>query len=276
MISDRDGSDLRPIGVFDSGIGGLTVLKELESAFPNENFIYLGDTARLPYGSKSSETIKRYVQQNLNFFLQTKAIKALVIACNSASSVLDQVTIPSDLPAFGVIEPGARTALSASSMKNIGLWATRATVKGAVYQKTLMQMDSSVIFTAVACPLLVPLVEEGLWDHPLADQVFDLYTPPLLEKNVDTLILGCTHYPLLKNHLQHYFEKKNIRIQIIDSALALTADVKQAIKEMHLTASSKRTQDTQICFTDDAEHFKNMVQKAFPHWSSCDFELVNI
>src|SRR5690606_2947147 len=137
--------------------------------------------------------------------LQSKDIKALVIACNSASSVMDQVIIPEGLPAFGVIDPGARTAITHTSKNRIGLWATRATVKGEAYRKTLEKLDSSVVFTAVACPLLVPLVEEGLWDHPLTAQAFDLYTPLLIENQIDTLILGCTHYPLLKDHLQKYF-----------------------------------------------------------------------
>lgn len=274
---DSQEPDDRPIGVFDSGIGGLTVLKELESAFPNENFIYLGDTARLPYGSKSSNTIKKYVEQNLKFFLETKNIKALVVACNSASTVLEDLTLPPEIKVFGVIEPGAETALQASKTKNIGLWATRATVNGQAYEKALRSLCAQDLkFTATACPLLVPLVEEGLWDSPLTVSVFDLYLEDILKSQVDTLILGCTHYPLLKASLEKYLKNKNISLQIIDSAIALTQKIKRSFERGELHFARHKNHPSLICLTDDSEHFKSMALKAFPDWKLSQFELVNI
>ncbi len=268
--------DDRPIGVFDSGIGGLTVLKELESAFPNETFIYLGDTARLPYGSKSPQTIKRYVEQNLNFFLENKNIKALVVACNSASTILHALQVPSQIKVFGVIEPGAETALRVSKTKKIGLWATRATVGGKSYEKALQKLSSDHIYTATACPLLVPLVEEGLWDSPLTHTVFDLYLDDIIQAQVDTLILGCTHYPLLKASLEKHLITKGVSIQIIDSAIALTQKIKQELEQKELSPSQAKKSSSLICLTDDSEHFKSIALKAFPEWNLNQFELVNI
>lgn len=268
--------DPRPIGVFDSGIGGLTVLQELEIAFPNENFIYLGDTARLPYGSKSPDTIQRYVKQNVNFFLGTQDIKALVIACNSASTVLEHIDLPKTLPTFGVILPGANAAHQMSSTKNIGLWATRATVHGKSYEQALKKIDDQVHLTSVACPLLVPLVEEGLWDHDLTLRIFDLYLPSLKEAHVDTLILGCTHYPLLKNRLLGHLESKGWSLKVVDSAVALTEDVKMALSHKKIKPSDKKLGPPRLYLTDEAEHFKNVVRLAFPQWNKASIQWVNI
>lgn len=269
--------DDRPIGVFDSGIGGLTVLKELEKAFPQENFIYLGDTARLPYGSKSSNTIKKYVEQNIKFFLEQKDIKALVLACNSASTVLEDLDIPKHIEVFGVIQPGAETALKTSKSKKIGLWATRATVNGQAYAKALKKLNPDHQYTATACPLLVPLVEEGLWDHPLTLQAFELYLDEIIKAEVDTLILGCTHYPLIKASLQKYLDQKGLKqIQIIDSAIALTEKIKNAFEKELIRPAKNHSGPSHICLTDDSEHFKSIALKAFPEWKLNQFELVCI
>lgn len=189
--------DLRPIGLFDSGIGGLTVLKTLLHAFPNESFVYLGDTARLPYGSKSLDTIRRYLKQNIAFLLR-EDVKAIVVACNSASTVVLENSDDFTVPIYNVIEPGAALAAQASVKKTIGVLGTKATVASRAYVNTLHKIDPRLTVYQQACPLLVPLVEEG-WDaDPLTNLVIYRYVQPLVRAGVDTLILGCTHYPVLQ------------------------------------------------------------------------------
>src|ERR1700757_2961217 len=191
-------SDARPIGVFDSGIGGLTVVKALRNLLPNENICYLGDTARVPYGPKSSETVQRYAVELAGMLMEKKA-KALVVACNTVSSVaLPLLTRKFPVPVMGVIEPGARAALQATRNRHIGVIGTRATIGSGAYEKALRASDNSVLVSSRACPLLVPLIEEGLFDDDVTDQVIVRYLEPLLSDGIDTLVLGCTHYPLLR------------------------------------------------------------------------------
>ncbi len=183
------------IGIFDSGIGGLTVLRALERALPQEAFVYLGDTARLPYGSKSPETIRRYLTHNIAFLLEQN-VKALVVACNTASTVLHEETW-SGLPIYGVIRPGARRAVAVSRGR-IGILGTRATVSSNAYVDAIRSFDPRLETVQQACPLLVPLVEEGWQEDPVTAQVVARYLEAPLAAKVDTLILGCTHYPVLK------------------------------------------------------------------------------
>ena len=215
-----------PIGIFDSGIGGLTVLKALKAALPEESFIYLGDTARLPYGSKSPETIQRYLQQNMTFMWR-RNVKALVVACNTASSVLSNVA-EQRFPVFGVVEPGAQAAYRASKNGRIGVLGTAATVRSSAYAKVLHRLDPGLEVTETACPLLVPLVEEGWEDDPITREILKRYLASPLEARVDTLILGCTHYPVLKPVIQ---ELAGPQITLVDSADEVARRLRQDLQE---------------------------------------------
>src|SRR5438309_10145635 len=208
-------SDSRPIGVFDSGIGGLTVVKALRDLLPNENIFYLGDTARVPYGPKSPETVQRYALELAGILTQKNA-KALVVACNTVSSVaLPLLTKKFAMPVIGVIEPGARAALQATRNRHIGVIGTRATIRSGAYEKTLRAADNNVRVSSRACPLLVPLIEEGLLEDDVTDRVIVRYLEPLLADGIDTLVLGCTHYPLLSAAIARALGGE---ITVVDSA----------------------------------------------------------
>ena len=185
----------RPIGVFDSGIGGLTVLKELVAVLPREHFIYLGDTARLPYGTKSNEVIIKYSRENSEFLL-AKGIKMLVIACNTSSAVaLDRIAAETAVPVIGVIDPGARAAAKASRSGKIGVIGTEATIASGAYTRAIQASRPRAEIYTRACPLLVPLVEEGFLDNEIAEKTVAYYLESLKASGIDTLLLGCTHYP---------------------------------------------------------------------------------
>ncbi len=208
------------IGIFDSGVGGLTVLKALREALPKESFIYLGDTARLPYGTKSRQTIKRYLDQNIEF-LKGPGIKALVVACNSASSVLNGDHW-NGLPIYGVIRPGARAAFAATVNNRIGVLGTRATVESGAYVRALHELAPDLEIHQQACPLLVPLVEEGWEDDPITRKVLERYLEVPLKAGIDTLILGCTHYPVLEECIS---EMVGSGVTLVDSALEISARI---------------------------------------------------
>lgn len=189
-----------PIGVFDSGVGGLTVAREIFRNLPNEKIIYYGDTARVPYGNKSADTIKRYSRQ-ITRFLLSKDVKAIVIACNTASALaLDAVREMTDIPVIGVVEPGARAAVSATSSGRIGIIGTSATITSGLYDRYIKEMMPSAQVFGKACPLFVHLVEEGMLDDSVTVEMIHRYLDDLIKNdNIDTLILGCTHYPLLRS-----------------------------------------------------------------------------
>ena len=189
-----------PIGVFDSGVGGLTVAREIFRNLPNEKIIYYGDTARVPYGNKSADTIKRYSRQ-ITRFLLSKDVKAIVIACNTASALaLDAVREMTDIPVIGVVEPGARAAVSTTSSGRIGIIGTSATITSGLYDRYIKEMMPSAQVFGKACPLFVHLVEEGMLDDSVTVEMIHRYLDDLIKNdNIDTLILGCTHYPLLRS-----------------------------------------------------------------------------
>ena len=188
-----------PVGVFDSGIGGLTVVREIMRQTPNEKIIYFGDTARVPYGSKSKETITRYSRQIVRF-LQTQQVKAIVVACNTASAyALDEIEKETDIPMIGVVKPGAKTAVEATVNGHIGVIGTEGTVGSGIYSRYIKQISPKMRVTGKACPLFVPLVEEGLWQDPVTDEIARRYLGELIDIGIDTLILGCTHYPLIRS-----------------------------------------------------------------------------
>jgi len=221
----------RAIGVFDSGIGGLTVLKELADALAAEDFIYLGDTARLPYGTKSNEMIIRYSRENAEFLL-AKGIKMLVVACNTASAVaLAEISRDTIVPVIGVIEPGAKAAVKASRTGKIGVIGTEATIASGAYTRAIQALRPRAEIYTRACPLLVPLVEEGWTDNEIAERTVAHYLDSLKASGIDTLLLGCTHYPLLRGLFERVLGPA---VRIVDSATATAAAVRERLAAMKL------------------------------------------
>ena len=221
----------RPVGVFDSGIGGLTVLRALTDALPNEGFIYLGDTARLPYGTKSNEVIVRYSKENTGFLL-ARGIKMLVVACNTSSAVaLEAITADTMVPVIGVIEPGARAAVKASRSGKIGVIGTEATIASGAYTRAIQRLSPRAEIYTRACPLLVPLAEEGWTDNAVAEMTVAHYLESLKQSGIDTLLLGCTHYPLLR---EMFAKILGPRVRIVDSATATADDVRNRLRTLKL------------------------------------------
>jgi glutamate racemase len=216
----------RPIGVFDSGIGGLTVLKALVEALSAEDFIYLGDTARLPYGTKSREVIIRYSRENTEFLL-AKGIKLLVVACNSSSAVaLAEIERATIVPVIGVIGPGAAAAVKASRNGKIGVIGTEATIASGAYTRAIQSLRPRAEIYTRACPLLVPLVEEGWTDNDIAERTVVHYLESVKASGIDTLLLGCTHYPLLRGVFERVLGPN---VRIIDSATATASVVRERL-----------------------------------------------
>lgn len=220
--------DPRPIGVFDSGVGGLTVFRALEDALPHESMVYLGDTARVPYGTKSAETVLRYSREAARF-LRGHDVKLIVVACNTASSVaMEAVAAESEVPSIGVIGPGARRAVQTSSTHRIGVIGTRATVGSGAYTVAIHALAPDARVVSRPCPLLVPLAEEGWTDDDIARAVARRYLAPLLDEGIDTLVLGCTHYPLLKPVLH---EVAGDDVDLVDSAESVAAEVRARLAD---------------------------------------------
>lgn len=244
------------IGIFDSGFGGLTVLKAMIQTLPEESFTYLGDSARLPYGTKSPETIRRYLEQNIAF-LKTRNVKAIVVACNSASSVL----LPDDdfgLPVFGVIEPGAKAAVSATTNKKIGVIGTRATIQGKSYVHAIHALDAKAEVYQQACPLFVPLVEEGWEDDPLTNLIVHRYLSPLLQTGIDTLVLGCTHYPVLKKSIQKVIRRD---VALIDSAQSIADTMREKIFSGEIAKNQADRAELVLLATDAGNSFRAVAEK---------------
>ena len=243
----------KSIGVFDSGMGGLTVLKALKETMPNESFIYLGDTARLPYGTKSQHTVVAYAKQMASY-LHAQDIKALIIACNTATTAALDVlqTIYSDIPVVGVIKPGSEAALASTSGKGILVLATETTVRSRIYQQTIQTLSPKQPVFSAACGLFVSLAEEGWIDNKVTHQAIKQYLSPFNYQDIDTVLLGCTHFPVLKAALQAYLGKK---ISIVDSAHATAACVLQVLKSRQQLAM--RQVAGEICYwvTDLPERF---------------------
>ena len=249
----------RPIGVFDSGVGGLTVVKALRDRLPNETIVYLGDTARVPYGPKSPETVQRYASE-LAHMLMKKNAKALVVACNTVSSVaLPLLTREFPVPVIGVIEPGARAALQATRNQHVGVIGTRATIRSGAYEKALRATNDNVRVSSRACPLLVPLIEEGLLNDDVTDQVIVRYLEPLLADDIDTLVLGCTHYPLLSTAIARALGRK---ITLVDSAQNCAIAVQETLDRQSLRSSAKECGELHVALTDAADNFLNVARDA--------------
>lgn len=221
-----------PIGVFDSGIGGLTVLKEIITALPYEDTLYLGDTARLPYGTKSEETVVKYSIENTRFLLKYN-IKLLVVACNTASAVsLSQLRKQFTIPIIGVIEAGARAAASTTKNGKVGIIGTETTVSSSAYTKAIREINADIETFGQSCPLFVPLVEEGWIDDDITLTIAERYLVVLKDKGIDTLVLGCTHYPLLKGIIQKVMGDS---VRLIDSAEETASEVKEVLLGLNIT-----------------------------------------
>lgn len=216
---------MQGIGVFDSGVGGLTVLRALREKFPQENFVYLADTARLPYGNKSLHTVHNYVEQCLKF-LGRFDLKAVVVACNTASAALIEQPIQHGVPVFNVIEPGARKAQQLSANQRIGILATRATVFAEAYPRAIRKFNAAAEVFQQPCPLWVPLVEEGWIDDPVTNIIVYRYVSTVVQHQIDTLILGCTHYPVLHKNIA---KAAGPAVSLVDSSLGLIEDLEQKI-----------------------------------------------
>jgi glutamate racemase len=242
----------RPIGVFDSGIGGLTVLKEIIEKLPGESTIYLGDTARVPYGIRSAETVVRYSFENTRF-LFSKDIKLLVIACNTASAVsLDAIKNRIPIPVIGVIEPGAKAAVKATRNKRIGIIGTEATVKSSSYTKAIKAIDESIEVYGLSCPLFVPLAEEGWIRGTVATLVAREYLGGMKENGIDTVVLGCTHYPLLKKVIAGVLGEG---VTLIDSAVETAHEIRAALKALGLNRDQDNSPVREFYVTDSPERF---------------------
>jgi len=247
----------RPIGVFDSGIGGLTVVKRLASTLPNENIVYFGDTARVPYGSKSNSTVIEYSLQDAAF-LKTKNVKAIVVACNTASSIaIKSLKQKYDIPIIGMIEPGTEFALRSSKNKKIGIIGTRATIDNKAYSKALKKVDKKLKVFEKACPLFVPLAEEGWVEHKATYEIAEEYLKVLKKKEIDTLILGCTHYPILTKVIQKVIGEN---VKLIDSGIAAAELVRDEINRIGLLSHSSSLGFVDFFVTDIPKKFKEIAE----------------
>lgn len=250
-----------PIGVFDSGVGGLTIVREILKFLPQESIIYLGDTARVPYGIKSEQTVLRFTREAVAFFSKKK-VKMLLIACNTSSSLaLSFLKNESEFPIYGVIEPGVEEALKVTRIRKIGVIATRATVESKVYERKLKERDSEVEVYSSACPLFVPLVEEGWIQDPLTYKIAERYLGKLRGKKIDTLILGCTHYPLIKDVIKYVM---GANVALIDSAEAFVKKVKNLLSEMGLESLAE-VKKYEFYVTDEPEQFQQLGRLFLAH-----------
>ncbi len=246
-----------PIGIFDSGVGGLTVFRALEKRLPNESLIYLGDTARIPYGTRSSETIARYALEDASF-IQSKNVKAIVIACNTASSVAANLLRKAcSVPVMGVIRPGSQRAVAETRNGRVGVIGTEATVASGAYEKAMLALRDGLEVLSRPCPLFVPLAEEGWSEHPVTVQVAAEYLSIFRQSQVDTLVLGCTHYPLLRKVIQ---QAMGDEVRLIDSGEAVADVVAEMLEAEGLTRKSQEPRSEQFFVTDSATRFRRVAE----------------
>ncbi len=246
------------IGVFDSGIGGLTVMRSLMQRLPQENIIYFGDTARVPYGPKSAQVIREYAAQDTDFLLSHN-IKMIVVACNTVSAVaLDVVQKRAKIPVVGVIVPGAKMAVSATRKKRVGVIGTITTILSNAYTNAIRQFDESVSVIGKPCPLFVPLVEEGWINHKASELVAKEYLFPLKLEKIDTLVLGCTHYPLLREVIKGVMGDN---LSLIDSGEAVASEVESLLDERRLRNTSKQEGNVQFFLSDMPHKFAEIGER---------------
>lgn len=260
MKIDRDA----PIGVFDSGVGGLTVAREIMRNLPSEKIVYFGDTARVPYGNKSRETVIRYSRQIIRF-LQEQQVKAIVIACNTASAfALDAVRNELDIPVLGVIEPGAVVAAQETKNKRVGVIGTIGTIGSGIHEDYLRKLDPEITVVGKACPLFVPLVEEGWLHDPVTFEVARRYLRELQEREIDTLILGCTHYPLIRSTIG---EVMGEGVRLVNPAYETALELKRLLMEKDLLSSGIEEEEFPYRFyvSDLADKFKSFANSILPY-----------
>ena len=253
-----------PVGVFDSGVGGLTVAREIMRNLPSEKIVYFGDTARVPYGSKSRETIIRYSRQIIRF-LQEQQVKAIVVACNTASAfALDAVRDEFDIPIIGVIEPGARVAAAQTRNKRVGIIGTVGTVGSGIHAEYLKEIDPEITVFGKACPLFVPLVEEGWLHDPVTEEVAARYLKELQDKDVDTLILGCTHYPLLRSTIRKIMGDE---VCLVNPAYETALELGRLLEEKGLSSTGTKQEDFPYRFyvSDLADEFRGFANSILPY-----------
>ena len=245
-----------PIGVFDSGVGGLTVMKEIMYQIPNEKIIYFGDTARVPYGNKSKDTVLRFSRQIVRF-LKTQEVKAIVIACNTASAyALPDIEKEIDIPIIGVVRPGAKVAAQVTQNGKVGVIATEGTINSHIYADYIKKINAQATVIGKACPLFVPLAEEGLWEDPVTDEIARRYLAELIDIGIDTLILGCTHYPLIRNTIGRIMGD---RVTLVNPAYETARELKELLQEKDLLndETHRRGEEPYRFFVSDgAEKFK--------------------
>jgi glutamate racemase len=247
----------KPIGVFDSGIGGLTVVKRLASTLPSEDIVYFGDTARVPYGSKSNSTVIEYSFQDTKFLL-SKSVKAVVVACNTASSIaIDELKKNFDLPIIGMINPGAKLAISSTKNGKIGVIGTRATITNKAYSNEIRKLDPSMTVYEKACPLFVPLAEEGWINHKATFEIAEEYLKELRELKIDTLVLGCTHYPILSEVIQKVIGEN---VTLIDSGVASAGIIKEELDRTNLYANRITNGNHEFYVSDIPVKFKEVAE----------------
>lgn len=252
-----------PIGVFDSGVGGLTVAREIMRNLPEERIVYFGDTARVPYGSKSKETVLRYSRQIIRF-LRTQEVKAIVIACNTASAyALEEVKRELDIPIIGVVKPGARVACEVTRNRKIGVIGTEATISSGIYTSFIRKQNPEIQVVGKACPLFVPLVEEGWLKDSVTYEVARRYLQELMEEGIDTLILGCTHYPLLRSTLGEIVGE---RVTLVNPAYETARDLKRLLAQEKLAnrGTAEEEKKYQFYVSDLADKFRNFANSILP------------
>ena len=251
----------RPIGVFDSGVGGLTVVSALTRHLPNESILYLGDTARLPYGTKSKDTVTRYTRRNIDFLVR-RGVKAVVVACNTATALaLDDIDAP--VPIWGVVGPGARAAATLADRGPIGVLATESTVDSGAYERAILALRPEVAVFSRACPLFVPLVEEGWADDQVAELVAQRYLEPLLAEGVRTLVLGCTHYPMLSRVITKI---AGPQVALVDSAETVAREVEADLTRLGLLRSGVARPIHHFCVTDQSPRFARIARGLLHHF----------
>lgn len=251
--------EVRPIGVFDSGIGGLTVVSALRKVLPNESIVYIGDTARVPYGGKTQATIERYSVELTGLLLAERA-KCIVVACNTASALaVTRLQEDFRVPITGVIEPGAQAAVKATRNGKVAVIGTRATVNSGAYERAIQEIEKDIEVYAEACPLLVPLIEEGWLDDPVTDSVIARYLEQVLRFGADTLVLGCTHYPLLRQAIQRHVGPE---IALVDSAHNTALAVQKLLKQNKLGVPAKTVGKLRVSLTDQSTGFLRVAEDA--------------
>lgn len=254
-----------PIGVFDSGVGGLTVAREIMRNLPNEHIVYFGDTARVPYGSKSKDTVIRYSRQIIRFLL-TQNVKAIVIACNTASALaLETVEKEFDIPIIGVIESGARAAAAATVNKRVGVIGTESTINSRMYNRCIGELDPEITVLGKACPLFCPLVEEGWLKDPVTEEVARRYLDELLTENIDSLIMGCTHYPLLRSLLRGIVGDQ---VNLVNPAYETAKELEKLLKDRQIANRGTKApvkEPYRFYVSDAADKFKNFANSILPY-----------